>query len=141
MGKEVWLTVTGEQKNEDGRRDRSSTQCRARYEKEGDLHVFEYREREPGSGEITKSRLVFSGQRCRIEREGAVNTVMRFHPEEESEAEYETGFGSIPMKIFTKRLAVREIGNNFHARVTYDLKFQGGDPMECSVTIKAEPAK
>ena len=52
---------------------------------------------------------------------------------------YETGFGSIPMKIFTKRLAMREVGSNFHGRVSYDLHLQGGDSMECAVTIKAEP--
>ena len=141
MGKEVWLTVTGEQKDQNGRRDRSSTRCRARYEKRGDLHIFEYRERDPGSGEITKSRLVFSGRRCRIEREGAVCTDMCFRPEEETEAGYETAFGTIPMKIFTKRLAIKEVGSNFHARVTYDLQLQGGDPVECAVTIKAEPVK
>ena len=140
MGKEVWLTVTGEQKDADGRRDRSSTQCRARYEKEGDLHVFEYRERGDG-GEIIRSRLVFSGRQCRIEREGAVRTVMCFRPDEETEAEYETGFGSIPMKIFTRRLAMKEIGDNIHARVTYNLRLGGGDPVECAVTIKAEPAE
>ena len=50
MGREVWLTVTGEQKDADGRKDRNSTQCRAWYEKRGDLHIFEYRETDPQDG-------------------------------------------------------------------------------------------
>ena len=141
MGREVWLTVTGEQKDADGRKDRNSTQCRAWYEKRGDLHIFEYRETDPQSGAFTDSRLVFSKTGCSIERTGVVSTMMRFEPERELECMYETGFGSIPMKIFTKRLAMREVGSNIHGRVSYDLYLQGGDPMECAVTIKAEPAK
>ena len=137
MGREVWLTVTGEQKDADGRRDRNSTQIRAWYERREDLHIFEYREKDPQSGEVTDSTLVFSKAYCSIERKGAVSTKMRFWPE----CMYETGFGSIPMKIFTKRLAMREVGSNIHGRVSYDLYLQGGDPMECAVTIKAEPAK
>ena len=73
MGREVWLTVTGEQKDADGRRDRNSTQCRAWYEKSGDQHIFEYRERDPQSGAVTDSRLVFSESHCSIERKGAVS--------------------------------------------------------------------
>ncbi len=141
MGKEVWLTVTGEQKDEDGRRDRNSTQCRAWYEKKGDRHIFEYRERDPQSGEVTQSRLVFSGAHCSIERRGAVSVDMLFFPDRETKCLYETGFGTIPMKIFTRRMAMREIGNNFHARVSYQLRLDGGDPAECAVTIKAEPAQ
>ena len=141
MGKEVWLIVTGEQKDPDGRSDRNSTQCRAWYEKTEDMHIFEYRERDPQSGEVTESRLVFSATQCRIERKGTVNTVMRFHTGQEMECAYETGFGSIPMKISTKRMAMREAGSNFRARVIYDLLFQGGDPMECAVTVKAEPVE
>ena len=141
MGREVWLTVTGEQKDADGRKDRNSTQCRAWYEKRGDLHIFEYRETDPQSGEFTDSRLVFSKTGCSIERTGVVSTMMRFEPERELECMYETGFGSIPMKIFTKRLAMREVGSNFHGRVVYDLHLQGGDPTECAVTVKAVPAE
>ena len=44
MGREVWLTVTGEQKDADGRQDRNSTQIRAWYERREDKHIFEYRE-------------------------------------------------------------------------------------------------
>ena len=141
MGREVWLTVTGEQKDPDGQRDRNSTQIRAWYERKEDMHIFEYRERDPQSGEVTDSTLVFSAEHCSIERKGAVSAKMRFWPEEETECIYETGFGSIPMKIFTKRLAMREVGSNFHGRVVYDLHLQGGDPMECAVTVKAEPVK
>ena len=43
------------------------------------------------------------------------------------------------MKIYTKRLAMRQVGENFHARVSYTLHLQGGAPMECAVTVKAEP--
>lgn len=139
MKREVWLTVTGEQKDAEGRSDRNSTQCRALHEVCGGQHVFTYRERDPESGAVTESRMVFAESFCRIERSGAVCATMRFEPDHALESEYETGFGTILMKIFTKRLAMRQVGENFHARVSYDLYLQGGDPVECAVTIKAEP--
>ena len=139
MSREVWLTVTGDQKDEDGRSDRNSVSCRALYEVVDGSHVFTYRERDPESGAVTESRMVFAQSFCRIVRAGAVRTNMYFRPAEELESEYETGFGTILVKIYTKRLAMRQVGENFHARVSYTLHLQGGAPMECAVTVKAEP--
>ena len=139
MSREVWLTVTGDQKDEDGRSDRNSVSCRALYEVVDGSHVFTYRESDPESGAVTESRMVFAQSFCRIVRAGAVRTNMYFRPAEELESEYETGFGTILMKIYTKRLAMRQVGENFHARVSYTLHLQGGAPMECAVTVKAEP--
>ena len=138
MSREVWLTVTGDQKDADGRSDRNSVSCRALYEVVDGSHVFTYRERDPESGAVTESRMVFAQSFCRIVRAGAVRTNMYFRPAEELESEYETGFGTILMKIYTKRLAMRQVGDNFHARVSYTLYLQGGDPIECAVTVKAE---
>ena len=139
VSREVWLTVTGDQKDADGRSDRNSVSCRALYEVVDGAHVFTYRERDPESGEVTESRMVFAQSFCRIVRAGAVRASMYFRPMEELESEYETGFGTILMKIYTRRLAMRKVGENFHARVSYTLHLQGGEPMECAVTIKAEP--
>ena len=139
VSREVWLTVTGDQKDADGRSDRNSVSCRALYEVVDGAHVFTYRERDPESGEVTESRMVFAQSFCRIVRAGAVRANMYFRPSEELESEYETGFGTILMKIYTKRLAMRQVGENFHARVSYTLHLQGGAPMECAVTVKAEP--
>ena len=108
MGREVWLTVTGEQKDADGRKDRNSTQCRAWYEKRGDLHIFEYRETDPQSGEFTDSRLVFSKTGCSIERTGVVSTMMRFEPERELECMYETGLAVISTAEFHTTCTFRE---------------------------------
>ena len=44
------------------------------------------------------------------------------------------------MTISTHLVAVREVGDNFHARIRYRLTPAGGDPVECAVTVRAEPA-
>ena len=77
MSREVWLTVTGDQKDADGRSDRNSVSCRALYEVVDGSHVFTYRERDPESGAVTESRMVFAQSFCRIVRAGAVRTNMR----------------------------------------------------------------
>ncbi len=139
MTTEIWLTVTGEQRDSDGRADRNAVQCRALYEKRGQAHIFTYRETDPESGAVTESEMVFADNACRILRKGAVTTTMQFSPGREYECMYGTAYGEIPMKIDTKRIAMKQIGQNFHARVSYTLSFVGGDPMDCAVTIKAEP--
>ncbi len=139
MATEIWLTVTGEQKDSDGRSDRNAVRCRAFYEKRGKEHIFTYRETDPESGAVTDSEMLFTENSCRIIRRGAVRTTMCFSPDSEYECMYGTAFGEIPMKIIAKRVAMKKIGDNFHARVSYRLSFQGADPMECAVTIKAEP--
>ena len=137
--RDVWLTVTGDQTDAEGRSDRNKTACRALYEIKDGIHIFTYKDIDPETGRETQSRMEFADAFCRITRSGAVCTSMCFRPLEELESEYETGFGTILMKIYTRRLAMRKVGENFHARVSYTLHLQGGEPMECAVTIKAEP--
>lgn len=139
MTTEIWLTVIGEQKDSDGRSDRNAVRCRALYEERGREHIFTYRETDPESGAATDSEMLFTENFCRIMRKGAVRTTMYFSPDSEYECMYGTAFGEIPMKIIAKRVAMKKVGDNFHARVSYRLSFQGADPMECAVTIKAEP--
>ena len=151
--REVMLTVTGEETYADGHKDSMRTRSRAVYEKvfeengsggagEGTCaaHVFRYRETDPQSGAVTESVIRFAGEGGSMERTGAVSTRMRFAPGEETECVYDTPFGSIPMTISTHLVAVREVGNNFHARIRYRLTPAGGDPVECAVTVRAEPA-
>ena len=74
-GKEVLLTVTGEEIYGDGRRDSTRTCCRAVFEKtlgetidgsggpDSAVYTFRYREEDPGSGAATES--VMSEWSCR----------------------------------------------------------------------------
>lgn len=138
---EVWLTVTGEQTLAEGRKDSSRTSVRALYENRDGVRVFRFREQDPQSGAVTESVMEFSEGICSIKRSGAVNVVMQFVPGQEQGCMYGTPFGAIPMAILTRHFVVKEIGENFHARIRYRLVPEGGDPMECAVTVKAEPVE
>ncbi|HAB93450.1 MAG TPA: hypothetical protein DCF49_01580 [Lachnospiraceae bacterium] len=139
MKTEVWLTVTGEQRDTDGRSDRNEGRHRASYEYAGGVHIFEYEERDPDSGAVTGSRMEITESSWTITRSGALRTVMEFAPGDEKNCEYDTVFGSIPMTIVTSRMGMRKSGDRFRARVSYSLRFGGGEPMDCAVMIKAEP--
>lgn len=139
MKTEVWLTVTGEQRDRDGRRDRNEGRHRALYEYADGAHIFEYQEEDPESGAVTKSRMVISQDLWTITRSGALRTVMEFEPGREKNCIYDTAFGSIPMTVLAGRMGMRRNGDRFLARVTYSLSFGEGDPMDCAVTVKAEP--
>ena len=162
----VRLTVTGENTYADGHKDRTRTVSRAvcvksggardvgdgasgdksstsgdksgAGKKDGCSRVFRYREEDPAGG-VTDSVIGFSDGCCSIVRTGLINTEMRFVPHETTRCSYGTPYGSIPMTIRTQLVAVRPVGDNFHARIRYQLTPEGADPMECAVTIKAEP--
>lgn len=140
-GTEVRLTVTGEQTIAEGRKDIMRTSVRAHYENRDGVRVFRFREEDPQSGSVTESVLEFSEGICSITRSGGINAVMKFAPGQEHRCMYGTPFGAIPMAILTRHFAVKEIGGNFHARIRYRLVPEGGDPMECAVTVRAEPVE
>ena len=145
--REVLLTVTGEEIYGDGHKDSTRTCCRAVCEKStggsggpgSAVFTFRYREEDPGSGAATESVMKFSEGSCVIARSGAIRTVMRFEPGKEHHCMYGTPYGDIPMTIRTRLVAVREIGDNFHARIRYTLTPAGSEPAECAVTVRAEP--
>lgn len=150
-GKEVLLTVTGEEIYGDGRRDSTRTCCRAVFEKtlgetidgsggpDSAVYTFRYREEDPGSGAATESVMKFSEIGCEIVRSGEIRVKMRFEPDKEHRCMYGTPYGDIPMTIFTRLVAAREVGDNFHARIRYTLTPEGAEPAEYAVTVRAEP--
>ena len=135
----VRLTVTGEQTDADGRRDSVRTDCIAEYEYRDGTHVFTYLETDPQSGAVTRSQMRLAAESCSIVRTGEINARMEFVPDRERHCDYGTPFGSLSMAIVTERIAMRQIGENFHARIRYRMAFEGADPVECAVTIKSEP--
>ena len=64
---------------------------------------------------------------------------MEFKKGERFYGMYETPYGSIPLTTFTRKIAVRRMGENLHARIRYRMVLMGADPVECAVTVKAEP--
>ena len=153
----VLLTVTGEETYADGHKDRTRTVSRAVCERSGAceecgsafdgkggagetdccVRVFRYREEDPAG--VTESVIGFSDGSCSIVRAGLINTKMRFVPQKETRCIYDTPYGSIPLTICTQLVAVRRVGDHFHARIRYRLIPEGADPVECAVTVKAEP--
>ena len=136
----VLLTVTGEQTDAGGLRGSSRTSCSAEHEYRDGIHVYTYCESDPQSGAVTQTRMQLSAESCSIVRAGEINTRMEFVPGQEKHCDYGTPFGSLSMTIYTERIAVRKVGENFHARIRYRMILAGTDSVECSVTIKAEPA-
>ena len=147
--KEVLLTVIGEEIRGDGHKDSTRTCCRAVFEKVSDgsgmpdsaVCTFRYRERDPGSGAATESVMKFSGGGCVITRSGEITARMQFEPGKEHRFMYGTPYGDIPMTIRTQLVAVREVGDNFHARIRYTLTPEGAEPAEYAVTVRAEPVR
>ena len=148
--REVMLTVTGEETYTDGHKDRTRTRSRAVHEKipgtgsgkeAMSAHKFRYRETDPQSGAVTESAIGFSNGCGSMERTGLIRTKMQFVPGKETGCVYDTPFGSIHMTISTQFVTVREVGESFHARIRYEMTLAGGDPVECAVTVRAEPVR
>lgn len=138
--KRVLLTITGTQTDSAGNSLKTEAQYEALYSGDGTGHTFSY------IAEGDEAVLYLSSEIARMERGGKGGTRMVFNPAvSQMKCDYVTPFGIIPMEIRTERIVL--MGGNRGAgdgdirisgRIRYVLRIEGDEPLNCSVTIKAQ---
>ncbi len=141
MEKEVWLTIIGEQTDEDGNREKNGSQCKASYEYSGDAHHLIYREVNEDDGAATDAELLIMDERVVVRRSGEVSSTMNFQAGKTTGCRYSTPFGVIPMKIHTRRIALQKTAKLVHVRIFYELEMEGVGLRKSALIIKIEPMK
>jgi|GEM_PF-1212923 uncharacterized beta-barrel protein YwiB (DUF1934 family) len=139
MSEYVWLTVTGEQTHPDGTAEKNTSRSRARHEILSDgSHVLISEESLEDTGKTVTSRIVVSDHRITVEKTGDYASRMVFETGLSHSLEYRTPYGTLPMTIETSHVMALAVNENLHARAKYDLIYQAGEPVRCSVTIRTE---
>ena len=90
------------------------------------------------TGKTVTSRIVVSDHRITVEKTGDYASRMVFETGLSHSLEYRTPYGTLPMTIETSHVMALAVNENLHARAKYDLIYQAGEPVRCSVTIRTE---
>ena len=141
--RKVRLTITGRQTDPEGHTQENTAVYRAEAAYAAGEEGFRFRYQE-GDGE---SSLFVSRSLVCIHRGERGGTQMRFDPAVPgTECMYATPYGTIPMRIRTRRIAVLDGRSRpgpdeklrLRARVQYELRMDEAFCLECTVTIRAE---
>lgn len=135
MDKQVWLTLTGRQWDEE--KNEIVTEQSAPgtfYERNGSLYIL-YEERTE-EGVIVKNTIKLKGTLLELTKKGAVNTCMIFEPGREHKTDYATPFGSLRLGILTDSVELREAEEQTEITANYVLTESGRAISHCKISIK-----
>lgn len=124
---QVQLTVTGVQKPPDGSEERSELRTEALCREDGETIFLEY------SDEETPCELALEKDRILLKR-GAGEMAMIAG--KETACEYETPYGSIPMRVATQQVVIKKTPRSIYARAHYRLRMAPDYEVQSMITIK-----
>ncbi len=142
--KSVLLTITGVQTDISGKSTETSAVYEAVYRAESTGHFFQY------SADGEDAFLYLSSERACMERGKDRETRMLFDPSvPHTECLYRTPYGTIHMEIRTEGIVIMDGGHTgaindkirIRGRIKYVLTMERDEPINCSVTIKAQQIK
>lgn len=139
MTDQVWVTITGVRTTPDGEQQRTQTRFQAAYRENGKTRILRYAQAQEG-GEAVSCTLTVEEDRIIMQQEDFGST-MSMIMGEETDSGYGTPYGTIPMKIFTQRVAVKESPVSIHARAHYRMKMEPDYEIRNMITIRIEPLK
>jgi len=105
----------------------------------GVRHIL-YEEAADEAGAVTKTHLILRDLCVEIRRSGSTESAFCFRENEVTEALYRTPYGSIPMQIRTRRLSVRDFGQEIRVEIGYDILSGEQTVSRAEITVAAGPA-
>lgn len=137
MDKNVWLTLTGRQRNpEDGESVTELTADALYYERDGGLYILYEETAEDGSK--TKNRIKLKDLLLEVTKKGAVDACMIFETGKEHTIEYATPFGILRMGILTHSVEVDQSDDRLTVAADYTLTGDGREISQCKIFIKIQ---
>lgn len=125
MTKDITISLVNLQTDEAG--DSNTTTLETRgffYEKKGKYYLI-YDETDPEDGGLTSNTIKVDGSKIELKRSGTVRSHMHFESGSTSEAQLITPLGTLPLRIHTRRAALRLEEHMGEISMDYDL-LQGG---------------
>lgn len=107
------------------------------YEKDGCFYVF-YEEVDGDDGQVTKASLRLRPHYVDIRKNGGTEARMVFIPGESTESEYRTSYGTIFLRVDTRRADVFRERDQIKVELDYLLSFGGAQSVTNQLTIKVE---
>ena len=121
MTKNVFITVTGIQSDEDGHRTVTETKVQGHYFERDDSRYILYEEKDSDTGNVTKNTVKIKDSAIEISRNGFVSSQMIFHPGETHRTSHVTPYGVLTLDVFTEDLRSFWTENSGTLQVNYSL--------------------
>lgn len=137
MRKEVQLTLTGMQRDEEGQENITRLSARAEYYLKDGSHYILYEENQPASG-LTKNTIKFKSNLLEVTKRGAVNSRMVFEKGKEHMMDYATPFGLLRLGVLTHEIVSRQSENSLKIQAHYSLTQEGQPFSYCKITINIQ---
>lgn len=141
MTRQIQLTITGSQKEENGETFVTKQSWEGEYFEKAGCRYLLYQENAPESGYILHNRIKLKDSVLELTKKGAVNTRMVFEPGKEYLTDYVTPYGCLKMGISTHSLEISPEEEKLKIRITYSLTSQGALLSRCILTILAVSAE
>lgn len=104
MTKNVQLTLTGTQYNDDGEKTVTELSFEAEYYFRNGSHYIFYEEASEDTGEIVKNTIKLKDNTLEQQKKGAVSSHLIFEPRKEHMIQYMTPLGSLTLGVLTQSL-------------------------------------
>ena len=131
------ITVIGRQKNGNSQDEQQFTAPCSVASRDGALYLA-YTETDEANHQ-TRVTLKFTASTAVMIRNGAGRTRMEFDPARQTDCDYDTGSGVLPLAIRTQAVACNLNERGGHARLNYTLYYGGSPLSDNEVLIRLQP--
>ena len=135
MDKQVLITLTGRQWNEEKNETVTEQSASGTFYKRNGSYYILYDERTEEGG-IVKNTIKLKGTLLELTKKGAVNTCMVFEPGREHMTDYATPFGSLRLGVMTDSVELRESEEQMEITADYILTESKRIISHCKISIK-----
>lgn len=104
MTKNVTLTLTGIQYDDEGQETVTEFSCEAEYYFRSGSHYIFYEETEEDTGVSVKCTLKLKGGALELQKKGAFSSLMVFERDKKYVTQYMTPLGSLPLELLTEHI-------------------------------------
>lgn len=122
MTKEVLVSITGLQFDQNGDNGDIEVITRGDYYKKNDKHYVLFEEVAEGTADVTKNVMKFAEHELNLHRKGATNVDMVFDEKRKTLSSYGTPFGNILIGIDTETVSCEEGEDRISLSVDYALE-------------------
>ena len=141
MTKDVLITISGLQYDID-ENETVEVVTPGTYYFKNNKHYLLYDEYlDESSNEVTKNKMIISGDQISIIKTGATSTQMQFEPGKECLSYYHTPMGQLEIAFATSKVNIHHEEDLINININYGLSINKSHVSDCNITMNVTPAK
>ena len=141
MTKDVLISISGLQYDIDENETVEVVTPGNYYFKNNKHYLFYDEYLDESSNEVTRNKMIISGDQISIIKTGATNTQMQFEPGKECISYYNTPVGQLEVAFATSKVNINFESDLIDININYGLSINKSHVSNCNITMQVKPAK